>query len=130
MKLEVRRYNPETDAKAVDEIYERCHGHFNIPWFRHCVELAVVVMDDSIIAFGAFELIPEVTLILDKDVPKRYQAMALDKLLDAGETVAKLYDYNEIYAFPDTKGYAEILKKHYNFKDCDPILIKRFNDGE
>jgi|SRR5215510_8061233 len=127
--MRIRNYR-SSDAQKVDEIYVRCHGHFALPDLRHCINLAVVEDDDqNIVAFGSFELIPELTLVLDTDKPKKDQVKALKELLIAGDFCAGLHGFNEVYAFPDSSPYAEILKKHFNFEDGQPILVKRISNG-
>lgn len=123
--MKLRSYKPE-DAPIIDEIYNRCHGHFALPDLKHCIISAVVEDDnEKIIAFGSFELIPELTLILDTDKPKKDQVRALKDLLIAGDFTASLHGYDMVYAFPDSNSYAEILKKHFGFEDGKPILSKK-----
>lgn len=129
MKLEIRRYRPE-DAAKIDEIYERCNSHFNRPDLNHCLELAVILLDGKIVACGAFQVIPEVILILDNEIPKRKQVEALKMLLGAGEEIAKLYDFPEFYAFSEDDKFSDILKKHFEFDDGNHILIKKVYNGE
>jgi len=127
--MKIRAYN-SNDAHKIDEIYSRCHGHFALPDLNHCLNLAVVEDDNGeIIAFGAFELIPELTLVLDTDKSKKDQVKALKELLIAGDFVANLHSFSSVYCFPDSTPYAEILKKHFGFENGNPILVKKVNDG-
>jgi hypothetical protein len=128
--MKVRKYKSE-DAGKIDEIYQRCHGHFNLPDIKHCLSMAVVENDEGeIIALGAIQLILEAILVLDNDRPKREQVMALKELDRAATFTASLNDYSEYYAFPDSSLYSNILQKHFNFEEAEPILIKRINNGE
>lgn len=127
--MKIRKY-VSSDAEKVDEIYKRCHGHFALPDLNHCLNLAVVEDDKGeVIAFGAFELIPEVTLVLDTDKSKKAQVKALKELLLAGDFCAALNGFDSIYAFPDSTPYSEILKKHFNFQTGNPILVKKVDNG-
>lgn len=87
--------------------------------------MPIVEKDGEIIAFGAFQLIPEVIMVADNHRPKREQVEALTELLGIAEMLAKLHDFTEYYAFPDTSKFGDILKKHYGFEDCKPVLIKK-----
>lgn len=122
--MKIRTYKPE-DAETVDEIYNRCHGHFALPDINHCVSMAIVEDDEGkIIAFGAFELIPELTLVLDNQVSKRDQVKALKELLEAGSFIAKVNRFKQINVFPDSTVYAGILNKHFGFEMGRPIMTK------
>ena len=125
----IRCYRPG-DAAKVDEIYKRCHGHFNLPNIKHCISMAVIEKDDEVIALGALQLIPEAILVLDKDRPKKEQVFALKELIETAVVMTKLKGFDEFYAFPDSNTYAGILKKHFGFQDGENILIKRIDDGE
>lgn len=128
--MKIRKYRP-SDAEKVDEIYERCHGHFNLPEIDKCLLMAVVENDNGeVIALGAFQVIPELILVLDNHRPKREQVAALKELLIAGDFTAALHGFNKVYAFPDSNKYADVLKKHFGFKDDKPILKKEVNGGE
>ena len=122
--MKIRTYKPE-DADKIDEIYNRCHGHFALPDINHCVSMAVVEDDNGeIIAFGAFELIPELTLVLDNHVSKKIQVKALKELLEAGEFIAKINRFKQVNVFPDSTQYADILVKHFGFQPGKPIMTK------
>lgn len=128
--MKVRRYR-SSDAAKIDDIYTRCHGHFNLPDIDRCLQLAVVENDEGeVIALGVIQFLPEFVLVLDNDRPKREQVVALKELMDAGIKILRMNGYPEGYAFPDSNTYAGVLKKHFNFKDCQPLLIKKVDDGE
>jgi hypothetical protein len=122
--LNVRRYRPE-DAAAVDEIYQRCHGHFALPKLDHCVDTAVVEFDGKIIAFGALHVLLETTLVLDTDAPQRVKVQALKELIRAALLSAGLNGFDEIYCFPDSNTYSNSLQQHFNFEPAQPLLIRK-----
>lgn len=123
--MKVRRYK-SSDAVKVDEIYNRCHGHYNLPDINRCLQMAVVENDEGeIIAFGAIQMLPELVLVLDNDRSKKEQVKALKELMSSGESILRLNGHSDAYAFPDSNTYSDILKKHFGFKDCQPLLIKK-----
>jgi hypothetical protein len=128
--MKIRRYLP-SDAEVIDNIYQRSDRDFNLPDLQHCLEVVIIENDEGkVIGLGAIQLLPELVLVLDTDRPQKEKVKALKELILAGELVAESHNFTEVYAFPDSNMYAGVLKKHFNFEDCNPLLIKRIDDGE
>lgn len=122
------RYYQSVDAAAVDEIFERCHGHFNRPRLTNCADAAVVENNGKIIAFGALELIAEATMILDNAIPKKLQVQALSELIKTADVQARIKGFSDVYASPDSNKFSAVLQKHFGFKPCSPFLILNLED--
>jgi hypothetical protein len=129
--MNVRVYRP-SDAAKIDEIYNRCHGHFNLPDLDKCIGRAIIEHEDKIIGFGCLQTLIEAQIIIDNQIPKRLQIHAIRNLFDTAQAVARIKGYNDIYAFPDTTPYSEILKKHFKFRSTGEFLIHNLEevDGE
>jgi hypothetical protein len=128
--MKIRPYKP-SDAAIIDEIYSRSDRNFRLPDLYHCPKLAVIENDEGqVIGLGAIQMLPELVLVIDTDRPNREKVEALKGLMRLGIQLATADGFNEVYAFPDSKSYAGVLQKHFNFEECNPLLIKRIDDGE
>ncbi len=128
MEIRIRSYKP-SDAKIIDEIYERCGYSFNHPDISKCLRMAVIECNGKIIALGAFQLAPELILILDNQVSKKAQVEALKQLMTASDFTMSLEGFNAVYASPDSEKFSKILEKHFGFVERDKMLIKTLDDG-
>lgn len=128
--MKIRRYVP-SDASVIDEIYQRSDRDFRLPDLKHCLELVVIENDEGqVIGLGAIQILPELVLVLDIDRPSKEKVTALKELVSTAELVASNYGFSEVYAFPDSKSYAGVLAKHFDFENCNPLMIKRLDDGK
>lgn len=119
----IRKYKPE-DAEAIDEIYDRCHsGTFGQPNLDFVTSAAVVELDGKIIGSGFIEMIPEITIIIDTDISVRSRYRMLKELLETAKFVGREKNLERFYMFPSSTPYMEELIKHFNFKQCSPILV-------
>jgi hypothetical protein len=127
--MRIRKYKPE-DAAAIDEIYERCHlGTFSRPDLSLVIGAAVVENEDGkIIGFGCLEIILEATMIMDTDIAVKERIDALRALIETGQFAALSKKFERFYVFPSDLHFAEILRKHFKFNNCAPIMCCELGD--
>jgi hypothetical protein len=110
------------DAQQIQEIYNKHHyGMFGMPKLDFCISTVVVESENRIVGFGALERFLEGTIILDLSLPMRDKLKVVDNVIDSGIVAARLAGYDRFYVFPSPDKFADMLVKHFSFRECDKI---------
>jgi len=103
-----------SDLNCLKKIHEEFYkDEFEFPDFLTNFLGAFTVTDenDKIVLSGGIRTIVEIIAITDKNRDSIERQVALYKLLDASEFVARKSNYNQIHAFVQDEKWARRLKK-------------------
>lgn len=114
------------DALKVDEIWRTHHkDNFGLPSLEHSIIQRVVEKSDgTIIAFGYAKLFAEAMLVLDLNEPRTKKVLALQALMLDAIQGCKERNLTQLHAVVNNNpSYANLLKKHYGFKDLEGQML-------
>ena len=101
----------------VDRIYRRHHANdFYIPSLRDSITYACATNDNKVIGFGVVKPYPEAILVLDYDASLRDKVQAWRGLLNKAISDTALR-HDQLYVSVHDDAHANLLKKHYGFKE-------------
>lgn len=88
------------------------------------LQAAVVLSDDSIVAYGAIKVFAELVLAVNRDHSKLARAESIARLLGFAERFCRERPIEELHTFADER-HAEFLKRHFGFQDVleKPLVL-------
>lgn len=88
------------------------------------LQTAVILDNDSFLAYGAIRLLAEVAMVVNKSAPKVSQGRALKVLMSTALRICSRQGIPEVVAFTDPV-FAHTLKRHFEFEDVKEITLIR-----
>lgn len=113
----------DKDVPKIEEIGKAYS--FTLPdRFLHA---AVVEKNDEVIAFGLIHIIIEAILICQGSDREKVELIRM--LLKQAKEDTVYYKYNQIHVFVKDESFANILEKHFGFKDAvGRVLVLNIED--
>lgn len=102
------------DVKDIDRIWREHHSEsFGIPSLKSCIMKGTVRSEEKLVAFGMVNLFAELILVMDPGMSLRKRIEAMNILLKRSMEV----ELDQVHCFVDNPDLADILKKHFGFKE-------------
>lgn len=111
------------DLESIEKL--NAQQEFRLKDLDNCVIDKIVLENEKEIAYGITKYFAEAIILVNHDVPKITRMKALRELLSYAIWGSKRQGLKQLHVFVLDPKLAEVLKKHYGFKELDGIpLVK------
>ena len=101
---------------AIKQIIDK--HEFNLPSRKNVVtEATVTNKNGDVVAYGMVKAFAESVIILDPDASSKDKISSLSQLMRQAIRDSHLAGFDQVHGFFKSDKFAEVMKKHYGFKD-------------
>jgi hypothetical protein len=120
------------DLKLLEQIHDRSCS-FPMPYIidpRYVIKTSILSDDKRLIGMSFVKSTCELSLILDSEISKFSKSRALKELFKYLPDKIIKKGFNDVHLIADSSDYAELLNRHFEFKENEGISMYRRTDGK
>ena len=119
MSIVLKEFDWDRDVVPIDRIYKK-QFEIGVPSLDNMISNKSIIDNETgeLIGYGVIKLFAEGILILDRSIPKRKRAKAVDLAVNECIEQAKNAGLEKLYVLSNMPSYVGVLRKRYGFREC------------